>query len=183
MAVACIESEVPAALSRWCDADRDSNSESADSSTSTVVDTKASTKATAHAATPMLPRKGGVHVAITDESYHPRQLLLVERAKETLRGVALYTVDSSCVCPVNTYRSGQASVSASTGANESSSRKKFRQTQVFVVLEVKNMICCTQFICRACSRQIPDRLFLGFAYGDSKTHVSPFQGCTRTILA
>lgn len=132
MAIACAESEVPAGLARWCSASPGCGGEGAfsDSPASSSVSAGGGDGAAA-AATPStgLSREGSVHVAIADESYHPQQLLLMEAAKEALRGVALYTVDSSCVCPVSTYRGGRAAAAA-TGPADFTSPEDFRQAQV-----------------------------------------------------
>lgn len=136
VAVACAASEVPAALARWCSASRGCGGKRA--SSDSVAASPASAAAAAATSSTGLPIGGSVHVAIADESYHPQQLLMMERVKEALRGVALYTVDSSCVCPVNTYRGGRAAVAgqvataaaASTAPGDFSSRKDFRRAQV-----------------------------------------------------
>ena len=112
-AIACAESEIPTALARWCAAADGSDPETAGT-----------------------PAEGRVHLAIADESYHPRQLWLAERAKEALVGVAFYTVDASCVCPVNTFRGGRGTAPmtppavTTTGASKVFSREEFRKVQV-----------------------------------------------------
>lgn len=126
VAIACAVSEVPAALARWCGASRGCGGERAPSGS---PGSSPASVAAAAAASTGLPTEGSVHVAIADESYHPQQLLLMERVKEALGGVALYTVESSCVCPVNTYRGGRAAAAA-TGPGDFSSLADFRQAQV-----------------------------------------------------
>lgn len=135
VAVACATIEVPAALAHWCSHRRGRRGEKASSGSPAASPTSAA--AAAAPASTGSSIEEGVHVAIADELYHPQQLLTMERVKEALRGVALYTVDSSCVCPVNTYRGGRATVArqvataaAATEPSEFSSREDFRQAQV-----------------------------------------------------
>lgn len=113
MAIACPESEIPTALAKWCAAAGGSG-------------TKIGT-----------PLAGSIHIAIIDESYHPRQLWLTDRAREKLAGVALYTVDSSCVCPINTFRGARVAGTAAAAVGSAKSRttkvvspEEFRKAQV-----------------------------------------------------
>lgn len=132
LAIACAEGDIPSALARWCGSANGQASKSAAEGTTPDASTPATVSPGSSAAVSAtgLPLEGNVHVAITDEQYHPRQLLLLERAKEALPGVALYGVDSSCVRPVNTYRGGRA-VSATGKRNvDASSAKDFRLAQV-----------------------------------------------------
>lgn len=83
------------------------------------------------------PVAGSVHLAVIDESYHPRQLRLTERAREKLAGVALYTVDASCVCPINTFRGARVAGTAAAAVGSAKSRtskafsqEEFRKAQV-----------------------------------------------------
>ncbi|CAM9343360.1 unnamed protein product, partial [Discosporangium mesarthrocarpum] len=46
---------------------------------------------------------GRAHIVVTDESYHPRQLRLLEKTGEGLGATALYSVDSSSCCPIGTF--------------------------------------------------------------------------------
>lgn len=124
MAIACIESEVPEYLVGWCN-----GSAGGDSKSGAATSTSPVAAATAAAAV-VKPPEGTVHVAITDESYHPRQLWLAEKAGLTLPGVALYAVDSSCICSVNNFKGTKPAVATQPSTTKVSSQEEFREAQV-----------------------------------------------------
>lgn len=125
MAIACIESEVPEYLVGWCN-----GSAGGDSKSGAATSTSTAAAATAAAAAVVKPPKGRVHVAITDESYHPRQLWLAEKAGLTLPGVALYAVDSSCICSVNNFKGTKQAAATHASKTNISSQEEFREAQV-----------------------------------------------------
>lgn len=113
VALACEDRSIPEILARWCDADHGTD----------VQGSRRSSRTTA--SSPTGPMVGGVHIVVTDESYHPRQLVLAEKVGQTLRGAALYTVDSNSCSPVNAFHGGRA-----VTATEPATKTEFREAQV-----------------------------------------------------
>ncbi|CAM9606204.1 unnamed protein product [Ectocarpus sp. 4 AP-2014] len=124
VAISCVDGEIPSALACWCRGSHGGGAAENSSESATAV-TGATTKRS--------PMEGSAHITIMDECYHPTQLSLSEKARDALRGTgALYAVDSSCVCPVNTSGGGgaRAGVCAATdGVTGVLSPEEFRQTQ------------------------------------------------------
>ncbi|CAM9880264.1 unnamed protein product, partial [Ectocarpus fasciculatus] len=124
VAISCDDGEIPSALACWCRGSRGGGAVGNSSGTATAV-TAATTKRS--------PMEGSAHITIMDECYHPTQLSLSEKVRDTLRGTgALYAVDSSCVYPVNTSGGGGARAgvgAAAGGVTGVLSPEEFRQTQ------------------------------------------------------
>lgn len=113
-------------LTRWCSGHSNGGEiSSAGVTASAAVMKSPAAAAAASVAATTAQAEGGVHIAIADESYHPRQLWLVEKVGDALPGVALYTVDSCSCCPVNTFHGGRASTDGKVV-----SQGEFRQAQV-----------------------------------------------------
>lgn len=106
--------------------------------------------AAAAATTVVKPPEGRVHVAITDESYHPRQLWLAEKVGQTLPGVALYAVDSFCVCSVNNFKGAKPAAATAASKPKVSSQGEFREAQVWRLIGSRRRV---KGRCELCSKQ------------------------------
>lgn len=125
VALACEDSQICNIMKSWCSSIRGNAAPETRSPPAKTAAVSRQVGATVEGASPSTSYEGGVHVAIADESYHPRQLWLAEKVGQAIPGVALYTVDSCSCCPVNTFYGERAST-----ATKPASREDLRQAQV-----------------------------------------------------
>lgn len=124
-ALSCAEEDIPTTLALWCG---HCSAHAGAAPGHGKIATPPATTTPAMATSPVSPIDGRVHIAITDECYHPRQLWLAELAAKALPGVALYTVDSCSCCPVNTFHGGRAT--SASGRGTAASKEEYRHAQV-----------------------------------------------------